>query len=267
VTSTRHAPSLRVSAGGRVTATSSGGFEWFVHHGPAPVVFLATSLMALGEDEILDVRIWIEAGATATVTGQGPTTLLKTGAAVVQRWRIEVGAGAHVTFLPWVTIPFPGSRSDSQIHALIDDGGTLCAWDTLAMGRIGRGEELLFEELRSEWRIDGPSAAQLRDRLLVRGDHGPHARTALAGRSHLGSLYVAGLTEPALPLTPVRAILEERAEVAGASRPDPQLLVARALDRSAERLELAFWPVVEQARQAAAAPGLTPIAVARRYFT
>ena len=144
----RHAPSLCVSPDG-VAAASSGSFTWIVHRRQAPVAFLVTPLMALGDGEELHVSVELEAGASAALTGQGPTTLLRTGQRVVQRWRIRVGEDAHLTLVPWVTIPFPGSRSLTEVHVELADGATLCAWDLLAVGRVGRGERFVFDELRS----------------------------------------------------------------------------------------------------------------------
>jgi urease accessory protein len=261
----RHAPSLRVSPGG-VAAASSGSFTWIVHRRQAPVAFLATPLMALGDGEELHVSVELEAGASAALTGQGPTTLLRTGQRVVQRWRIRVGEDAHLTLLPWVTIPFPGSRSWTEVHVELADGATLCAWDLLAVGRVGRGERFVFDELRSSWRILRLDAPLLDERLLVRGGDQAAAEAMLAGRSHVGSLFLAGFAEKLVPLALVREALDTSLDLAGASQPAPGLVVARALERSADRLEQAFWPLVSAARTAVALPRLDPGHVARRWF-
>lgn len=262
----RFAPSLRVRARGDVAATCSEGFHWVVHRRAAPVAFLATPLMALGDGDELDAAVTLEAGACAAVTGQGPGALLKTGRAVTQRWRLELADGAHLTFLPWLTIPYPGSRSRLAVAAELGSRATLVAWETLAVGRVANGERFLFHEVHSAWRIAGPAGLLLHDRLAVRGSQVEEAETMLAGRTHLGTLYVAGLDETALPLGSVRDALGSRADLAGASRPTPELIVARALDVSGERLERAFWPVVNLAREAAGLLPLDPVAVARRWF-
>jgi hypothetical protein len=64
----------------------------------------------------------------------------------------------------------------------------------------------------------------------------------------------------------IRQALESRVELVGVGRPDPLVLVARALDTSAERREHAFFPAVNAAREAAGQPSLTPGDVARRWF-
>jgi urease accessory protein len=257
---------LRVRAGGGVAAAGSEGFHWVVHRRATPVAFLATPLLALGDGDELDVTVTVEAGAGAVVTAQGPGTLLKTGQAATQRWRLELAAAAHLTFLPWLTIPYPGSRSRLEVTAELGQRSTLVAWETLAAGRVATGERFLFEELHASWRIADPAGLLLHDRLAVRGSQAKEAETMLAGRTHLGALYVAGLDETALPLSSMREALRSHADLAGVSRPAPELVVARALDTSGERLERAFWQVVSQAREAAGQPPLDPVEVARRWF-
>ncbi len=263
----RYTPALRVGGGGQLGAVPSGSFQWIVHRRRAPVAFLATPLMALGEGDELDARVELGPGASVAVTTQGPTSLLKTGCTVTQRWTLELGQGAHLTFLPWLTIPFPGCRSRVEITARLGPGSSLVAWDTLAVGRVASGERFLFDELRSTWRISGPDGTLLHDRIAVRGCDRAAAEAMLGGRTHLGSLYVAGLAENALPAALVRDALDGRVQLAGVSRPTRDLLVVRALDTAAEKLEQAFWPVVDAARDAAGFEPITPGKVARRWFT
>jgi urease accessory protein len=261
---TVHLPSVRVETDGSVAASAAGGYEWFVHRGRAPVAFLSTSLAALGEGEALDASVAVAARGSATVTTQGPTTLLRTGSSVAQRWTLSLEEGAHLTFLPWLTIPFPGARSQLSVDVHLGAGASLVAWDTLAVGRVARGERFRFDELRSDWRIEGPAGLQLHDRLAVRGDDRAEAATLMAGCTHLGSLYLAGLDEATLPVASVREALG--ADLAGASRLEPGLFVARALGHGSEELERMFWPVVRLARETLGLPALAPADVARRWF-
>lgn len=260
-----YAPSLRVSPDG-VAALSSGSFSWIVHRREASVAFLTTPLAALGDGEELHVSVEVGAGASAVLTGQGPTSLLRSERRVVERWHIRVREGAHVTLLPWVTIPFPGSRCWAEVEVELAHGASVCAWDLLAAGRVGRGERFLFEEFHSSWRLTGTAGRLLDERLLVRGDDRESGAVMLAGRTHVGTLLLAGLDEERLPLGVVRDLLDRSLDLAGASRPAPPLVVVRALEHSADRLERAFWPVVAAAREALAQPLLEPGHVARRWF-
>jgi urease accessory protein len=259
-----HVPSLRVSRTG-VSSSSSGGFTWIVHRRHTPIAFLASPLMALGEGEELQASVEVEPGASAVLTGQGPTTFLKTRRRVGQRWRIRVAEGAHLTFLPWAAIPFPGSRSLVDVEVELAARASVCAWDILASGRVGRGERFVFDELGSSWRITGGGSPLIDERLFVRGEDREAAAAMMAGRTHLGSLYLAGVPDGLFPEARARELLSGL-ELAGASRPAPGLILARAVERSADRLEQAFWPVVAEARAALGLPRLDPGHVARRWF-
>jgi urease accessory protein len=237
-----------------------------VHRRATPIAFLATPLMALGEGDELHVSVEVEAGASAALTAQGPTTLLRTARPVVQRWRIRIDDGAHLTFLPWVTIPYPGSRSAAEVEVELGAGASFCAWDTLAVGRVALGERFELDELASAWRISGPAGRLLDERLLVRGDDREVTAAMLSGRTHIGSLYLAGVPEGSVPLAAIRRTLDSALDLAGASRPEPDVVVARALERSADRLEQAFWPAVAATRTALALPALDPGHLARRWF-
>lgn len=255
------APRLAV-APERLGAEPAGAYEWVVHRGAPAVVFLATPLMGLGGGEELDARVSVEPGAAAVVTTQGPTSLLRTERAAAHRWRLEVAAGAHLTHLPWAAVPFAGARASLETHVQLGAGASLVAWELLAAGRVAMGERFRFAELAARYRIAGGEVL-LDERFAVAG---VDAAPALAGRTHLASLYVAGTAEEALPLARLRELLAGRADLAGASRPHPSLVVVRALDASTERLERALWPLVREARRALGQPELAAAALARRWL-
>jgi urease accessory protein len=261
---TRVEPLLRVGADG-VAAIGAGSFTWVVHRRAAPVAILATPLMALGAREELHVEVEVEAGTSITITGQGPVQLLETAQPVVQAWRFVLGPGAHVTFLPWLTIPYAGSRSSTTVEVELAPDASFVAWDVLAAGRVARVERFELAELRAAWRIVAGERLLLDERLLVCGDDRESALVMLAGRTHVGSLYAAGLPDRRLGLAGVRSAIAGL-DIAGASRPDPDLLLVRALDGSADRLEQVLWPVVAAARAGAGVPPLEPWHVARRWF-
>ncbi len=265
MTATSHRPSLRVGRDGQVAAVPAGCFDWTVHRRGDPVVFLTTSLPGLGPGDVLDARVEVECGARLTLTTQGPAAMLRTDTGAVQRWRLVLGEQAHVTFVPWVTLPFPQSRSSSEVEVELGPAATLCGWELLAVGRVARGERLDLSAFASRWRLGSPDTLLLDDRLRVDASCRPEALAALGGHTHLGTLYLAGLADDSITRDEIGLALGGL-ELAGASRPSPGLLVVRALDRTAERLERAFWPLVSSARQRAGASPLSPNDVARRWF-
>lgn len=260
-----HRPSLRFGREGSVAAVPGGCFDWVVHRGRCPVAFLTTSLAGLGAAEQLDASVEVEPAVDGVVTTQGPSSLLRTEVEAVHRWRLRIGRGGHLTFLPWLLLPYPGSLSRCDVAVRLEPEATLCAWDVLAVGRVARGELLALAGLWSAWAIDGPDGRLLDDRLWLDGRLQAEARAALGGSTHVGTLYLAGFPDESLAVDHVRAELRGL-ELAGASRPAVGLIVVRALDRSAERIERLFWRLVCLGRARAGVASLSPEAVGRRWL-
>jgi urease accessory protein len=256
---------LRVARDGRIQAGSRGPVHWRLSRRPPAVALLGSPLLGLGAGETLETRIDVEAGASALVTGQGPTALLGGDAASTQDTRIAVGRGAHLTFLPRHVVPYARSRAVLDTVVDLAAGASLAAWDVLATGRTAAGEELLLAALRSTWTLRREGEVLLRDRLALDGERRAQALAMLAGRTHVGTLVLAGIGEDALPIAAVRGALGDALDLAGASRPADGLLVARALATSVERLETALLPVVNMARAAAGQPPVSPHDIGRRH--
>jgi len=261
----RYAPHLHI--GDRaVTPAGSGPYDWMIHRRALPVVFLTCPLLGLSEPDELDAGVTVDAGAAAVVTTQGPTTLLRTAGRVPMRHRFVLGAGAHLTYLPWVTIPFPGSRTVIDHDVELATGASFVAWDTMAVGRVARGERFAFGELHVRWRVRCGGDLVLDDRLRLDAPDPELGDAAFGGRTHLASVVIAGPDDDVQPLELVRAIIGDL-PLAGASRPADDLLVVRALGDGAEPLERALWPVVELAHAAAGARPFTPGDAARRWLS
>jgi urease accessory protein UreH len=256
---------LRVAGDGRIDAGSRGPVHWRLSRRPPAVALLGSPLLGLGAGESLATRIDLEAGASAIVTGQGPTALLAGEPGSTQCTRITVGRDAHLTLLPRHVVPYAGSRAVLDTLVDLAPGATLAAWDVLATGRTGAGEDLLLAALRSTWTLRREGEVLLRDRLHLDGARRAQTAAMLAGRTHLGTLVLAGLDEDALPVAVVRSALEATLDLAGASRPAADLVVVRALAASVERLETALLPVVTMARAAAGQPLVAPHDIGRRH--
>lgn len=242
------------------------GYEWVVHRRRGPVAFLVTSSMGLGSGEHLDARVELAPHASAVVTAQGPTSLLKTEHAPSYRWSFDLAPGAHVTYVPWVTIPFAGSSAVLDTTVRLASGSSFLAWETVTVGRVAMGERFLFGELRPRWHVATSDESLLDDRLLLYGAARRHGEAMLGGRTYLGSLYAGGWEEAELSVAAVRTALVGRLDLVGVSRPAARLLVVRALHRTAERIERAFWPIVAEARRVRHLGAVRPEDVGRRWF-
>ena len=67
--------------------------------------------------------------------------------------RLEVGAGAHLDWLPQETILFATSKLDRTLAADLGEGATLTAIESVLLGRDAMGEDAADALLRDRWRI------------------------------------------------------------------------------------------------------------------
>jgi urease accessory protein len=67
--------------------------------------------------------------------------------------RLEVGAGAHLDWLPQETILFAASKLDRMLEADLEEGATLTAIESVLLGRDAMGEDAADALLRDNWRI------------------------------------------------------------------------------------------------------------------
>jgi urease accessory protein len=262
----RFSPSLQMSASpARLTRVGSGPYDWMIHRRALPIVFLTCPLLGLSEPDALHVDVRLYGGAAAVMTTQGPASMLRTRDTVRLHHRFRLDRGTHLTYLPWLTIPLPGSRAVVSHDVDLAPDTSFVAWDSLAVGRIARGERFVFDQLEARWRIRAGSNLLLDDRLRLNGADRHLSRAAFGDRTHLSSVLVVGPHEDVLPIDVVRRMVAGLT-LAGVSRPLGDLLIVRALDYSAERLEQALWPVVALAHAASGAPAFTSADVARRWF-
>ncbi|MCS6758704.1 MAG: urease accessory protein UreD [Candidatus Devosia euplotis] len=66
---------------------------------------------------------------------------------------LEVGANAHLDWLPQETIPFAASQFERRIDIDLADGASLTAAEAILLGRGTMGEAALDARLRDNWRI------------------------------------------------------------------------------------------------------------------
>lgn len=89
------------------------------------------------------------------------------GEVSVQDIDLTVGSGAVLEWFPEHTIPFAGSRFRQRLHATLAPGATLLLWDSIAAGRIARGERWAFTDLDNDIRITTASGGLLTERYRL----------------------------------------------------------------------------------------------------
>jgi len=216
--------------------------------------------------DTLEVRATLAEGCHAVVTTPGATRFYRSaGALATQSATLVLADGARLEWLPLETIAYRGCNADNRVALQLAPGAEAMGWDLLALGLPAAGEPFDAGCFRQQiecpgvWLERGVIAAA--DTALLDGPLG------LAGRRVLGTLWFCA----GRPLTPVRrdalldaarAALGDDAQVgalAGATAPQPGLVVARALADRVEPLMAAFVRVRAAWREAAwGLPDVTP---------
>jgi len=194
--------------------------------------------------DMLEIEATVGEGCHALVTTPGATRFYRSaGAPAHQQATLALAPGARLEWLPLETIAYRGCDAGNRVQVMPAPGAEAIGWDLLALGlpaageAFDRGRFLQHLELPGRWLERGLIAAD--DSVLLDGPLG------LAGHRVLGSLwFVAGT-----PLAAARrdALLDAAREAcaddalpAGATAPQPGVLVLRALAQRVEPLMAAF---------------------------
>jgi urease accessory protein len=136
---------------------------------------------------------------TNVVAGHGTSVHLTTTAATklyrmeegkaFQRIALEVGRDAYLEYLPEPLIPQAGSRFEQETEVALGEGAVLVLGETLAPGRLARGEVFAFDQLLLRTRIRGPTQELCAETVLLEPLRVPLDRRGVLGRYR----YVATL--------------------------------------------------------------------------
>ena len=168
------------------------------------------------------------------------------------RTRIEVGAGAHLDWLPQETILFEGARLNRSLEVDLAPGASLFAIEAILLGREAMGEAARNAHLHDNWRIrrNGrlvhAEATRLSAEALERD-----GISLLAGANAFATLLYVG-ADAELKLERVRALLsgQSGASVIG------ERLVIRAMAPSGLALRRIITPIIAHLSGAGALPRL-----------
>jgi urease accessory protein len=195
----------------------------------------------VGGDQ-LQVEIEQDAGTHALITTPSATRFYRSNGAVArQQVHARLAPGARLEWLPLETLAYSACIAENQLRFDLAPGASMLGWDMLALGLptaqlpFERGSLLQHLELPGVWLERGRIAAD--DTLLLQAPLG------LAGHSVMGTLWCAA--GEALPDTLRSALLDSARELmaahplaatAGATSPDAQVVVCRALAHRVEPL-------------------------------
>ncbi|MDQ6680818.1 MAG: urease accessory protein UreD [Pseudomonadota bacterium] len=192
--------------------------------------------------EVLDVDVAVAPGAHALVTTAGATRFYRTsGEVATQALTARVEAGARLEWLPLETIAFSGCRAENSVRFELAAGAEAIGWDVLALGLpasdqpFERGRYTQSIELPGRWLERG--AIDAADHRLLASPLGFDGRRAIGTLWFAAGVPIEATRRDAL-LEAARAVIgiDALSRTAGATAPQPQVVVVRALAPSVEPL-------------------------------
>lgn len=207
--------------------------------------------------DVLDVSLQVEAGAHALVSTPGATRFYATDNAVAtQQVHIQLDAGARLEWLPLEAIAYPGCQAHNTVQATLGEGAEWLGWDVTALGLPSAGQP--FDTGRFSQRLEIPGLWLEQAQLDASDTRLLSSPLGLDGQRCLGTMWLAcgtALTRERREhlLDTVRSVLATApAQVqAGATCPNPNMLVLRAVAPLVEPLMALFQQVWAKLRPAA----------------
>lgn len=196
--------------------------------------------------DVLDVRVRAAPGTHALLSTPGATRFYRSaGPPATQRVSLDLAAGSRLEWLPLEAIAYPACRAVNTLTATLGEGAEWLGWDVCALGLPTAGQPFDAGSLLQRIEIPG---LWLEQALIDAADARLLASPlGLGGHRCLGALWLACGTPLVRQrrdglLEAVRATLEALpgGVQAGATCPNPQVLVVRAVAPLVEPLMALF---------------------------
>lgn len=202
--------------------------------------------------DLLEIAIQVGEDAHALVTTPGATRFYRsTGATARQDVIARLGPRARLEWLPLESIAYPGARAVNRMRFALDAHASMIGADVLALGLPASGQA--FDRGRFEQQIEVPGVWL--ERGIVDADDalGRRLLDSPLGWDRMGTLATMWCASGS-GWTPTEreALLEAAREAipacvppgrAGATSPDPRIVVVRALAERVEPLAIALEAV------------------------
>jgi urease accessory protein len=206
----------------------------------------------------LALRVALERGASVLLTSPSASRIhtMRSGAAVLDQ-RIGVSAGAWLEVMPELFIPHAGCRYTQTTILDVETGGRLFFVETLAPGRVARGERFAFE--RVSWTTDLRYGGRLvaRERYVLSPTDDSLWSVRRGGvDAYLATAYLVGLKADPVPALDGASA----GVVAGASQLADDVWVARLLAPDSPSLRTAL----RSFRNGMAASGIAELSASAR---
>jgi urease accessory protein len=137
---------------------------------PAAVVSLLNPTGGVLGGDRLATDLILGDGAHAVLTTPSATRIYRTaGEPALQTVRLSLGAGAIAEWVPDHTIPSAGAALRQRFDVEVGDGARLILIDAFAAGRVARGEAWQFALLDSALTVRDARGLLLHDHFVLRG--------------------------------------------------------------------------------------------------
>ncbi len=123
------------------------------NHGDAAWVFLSNLGGGLVDGDRIQVRVDVEANATALLATQAATKVYRSPKGCSQRLEVKVASGAAIAIVPDPVVCFSGARYDQRIDVSLAADASLLLFDGYTSGRAARGETWQFAHFESRTSI------------------------------------------------------------------------------------------------------------------
>lgn len=231
------------------------------HSRDAALVTLVNSSGGVLGGDRLAVDVEIDRHARLDLVTQSATRLYRSTAGKARMTqRLRLGTGASIEYFPDEIIPFAGSDFEQTTQVDLAPGARAILAETVAAGRLARGERFAFARLVLDLRCVAGGRLVLRDRAELEPARRPLDRPGILGDAGAwASFYVLSGASPVEPDV-VEAIDRALAAVEGGrggATASPAGVVGRAVAAEVEPLREAIARAREIAARAGAVPAAT----------
>ncbi|MBS0168780.1 MAG: urease accessory protein UreD [Nitrospira sp.] len=214
----------------------------------------------------LSIHAELEEGAHVVMTTPSANRVYRSlGDESRQSVTLSVAPGAVIEWFPEVTIPFAGSRFVQTMAVTLAKGATAFIWDSLASGRVARGERWAFTSLRNEIDLTTASGARLLERYHVRPEQEHAGLGLLSAYDYVASFFVVSDAVDPAQWPAVRNTVAEILDsfgsdlLGGVTEPPAPGLAVKLVSRSPEALatgQKLLWEATRRAVLGLARPAL-----------
>ncbi len=199
--------------------------------------------------DVLDVAVHAGADAHGLISTPGATRFYRSdGPPTTQNVALALEPGARLEWLPLEAIAYPGCDAHNTLRATVAEGAELIGWDVCALGLPTAGQA--FDRGSLTQHLEIPGLWLERSRIDAADTRLLESPLGLNGQRCLGTLWLACGTSITRDrrehlLQAVRAVLDSGPEglQAGATCPNPQMIVVRAVAPLVEPLMALFQRV------------------------